>query len=78
MLDQGRRNFIALLGGVAAFGTRAAVGDVSQSTPEAGAALVAAVRRGLSKVGIVEGRDVTSEMRCARYDVDRLSGLEMK
>jgi hypothetical protein len=63
---------------VAADGARAAGGDVSQSTPEAGAALVAAVRKGLSKVGIVEGRDVTSEMRWARYDVDRLPGLEMK
>jgi hypothetical protein len=62
---------------VAADGARAAGGDVLQSTPEAGAALVAAVRKGLSKVGIVEGRDVTSEMRW-RYDVDRLPGLEMK
>ena len=65
---------MALLGGAAAWplAARAAVGNVSQSTPEAGAALVATVRKGLSKVGIVEGRDVTSEMRWARYDVDRL------
>ena len=44
------------------------VGYLSQSAPEAGGALVAAVRKGLAEVGIVEGRDVTSEMRWARYD----------
>ena len=51
------------------------VGYLSQSAPEAGGALVAAVRKGLAEVGIVEGRDVTSEMRWARYDLDRLPGL---
>jgi putative ABC transport system substrate-binding protein len=51
------------------------IGYLSQSAPEAGAALVTAVRKGLGEVGIVEGRDVTSETRWARYDVDRLPGL---
>jgi putative tryptophan/tyrosine transport system substrate-binding protein len=79
-----RRAFITLLGGAVATWPLAAraqqptmpmVGYLSQSAPEAGAALVAAVRKGLGEVGIVEGRDVTSEMRWARYDVDRLPGL---
>jgi putative tryptophan/tyrosine transport system substrate-binding protein len=79
-----RREFITLLGGAVATWPLAAraqqptmpmVGYLSQSAPEAGAALVAAVRKGLGEVGIVEGRDVTSEMRWARYDVDRLPGL---
>jgi putative ABC transport system substrate-binding protein len=51
------------------------IGYLAQSAPEAGAALVAAVRKGLGEVGIVEGRDVTSELRWARYDVDRLPGM---
>jgi len=79
-----RRTFITLLGGAAATWPLAAraqqaprpvIGYLSQSAPEAGAALVAAVRKGLGEVGIIEGRDVTSEMRWARYDVDRLPGL---
>ena len=78
-----RREFIALLSGAAAWplaaraqqAPRPVIGYLSQSAPEAGAALVAAVRKGLGEVGIIEGRDVTSEMRWARYDVDRLPGL---
>jgi putative ABC transport system substrate-binding protein len=79
-----RREFIAALGGAAMAWPLAAraqqpakpvIGYLSQSAPEAGAALVAAVRKGLGEVGIVEGRDVTSEMRWARYDVDRLPGM---
>ena len=78
-----RRAIITLLGGAAAwpFAARGqqpampVVGYLSQSAPEAGAALVAAVRKGLGELGIVEGRDVTSETRWARYDVDRLPGL---
>jgi putative tryptophan/tyrosine transport system substrate-binding protein len=83
MFDLRRRNFIALVGGAAAWPLAAraqqptvpVIGYLSQNTPEAGAALVAAVRKGLSEVGIVEGRDVTSELRWARYDVDRLPAL---
>jgi putative tryptophan/tyrosine transport system substrate-binding protein len=83
MFDLRRRNFIALVGGAAAWPLAAraqqptvpVIGYLSQNTPEAGAALVAAVRKGLSEVGIVEGRDVTSEFRWARYDVDRLPAL---
>src|SRR5262249_47774032 len=84
-LDQlKRRDFMTLLGVGAATWPLAAraqqpampvIGYLSQSAPEAGAALVAAVRKGLGEVGIVEGRDVTSETRWARYDVDRLPGL---
>ena len=80
----GRRKFLAALGGAVAGWPLAAraqqaprpvIGYLSQSAPEAGAALVAAVRKGLGEVGIVEGRDVTSEFRWARYDVDRLPAL---
>jgi len=79
----GRRELLAALGGAAAWplaaraqqAPRPVIGYLSQSAPEAGAALVAAVRKGLGEVGIIEGRDVTSEMRWARYDVDRLPGL---
>ena len=78
-----RRKLLAAFAGAAAwpFAARAqqaampVVGYLSQSAPEAGGALVAAVRKGLAEVGIVEGRDVTSEMRWARYDLDRLPGL---
>ena len=78
-----RRAFITLLGGAAAWPLAAhaqqpalpVVGYLSQSAPEAGAPLVAAVRKGLSEVGVAEGRDVTSEMRWARYDIDRLPGM---
>ncbi len=78
-----RRELIALLGSASAWPLAAraqqpampVIGYLSQSAPEAGTTLVAAVRQGLGEVGIVEGRDVTSEMRWARYDVDRLPGL---
>src|SRR6516165_9756007 len=79
----GRRELLAALGGAAAWplaaraqqAPRPVIGYLSQSAPEAGAALVAAVRKGLGEVGIIEGRDVTSEFRWARYDVDRLPAL---
>ena len=78
-----RRTFISLLGGAAAWPLAAGaqqpampvVGFLSHGTPEGTAAFVAAVRKGLGEAGLVEGKDVTSELRWARHDADRLPAL---
>jgi putative ABC transport system substrate-binding protein len=78
-----RREFMSLLGGAAAWPLAAraqevpppVIGYLSQGTPEGTAAFVAAVRTGLGEAGIVDGKDVTSELRWARNDGDRLPGL---
>ena len=78
-----RRDFITLLGGAAAWPLAAGaqqpampvVGFLSHGTPEGTAAFVAAVRKGLLEAGLVEGKDVTSELRWARHDADRLPAL---
>jgi putative tryptophan/tyrosine transport system substrate-binding protein len=71
-----RRDFITLLGDAAA-SPRAAraqqpavpvVGYFHPNTPEAGADLVAAFRKGLSETGYVEGRNVTIEYAWAHND----------
>jgi ABC-type uncharacterized transport system substrate-binding protein len=51
------------------------IGYLSHGTPEGTAAFVAAVRKGLAEAGLVEGKDVTSELRWARHDADRLPAL---
>jgi putative ABC transport system substrate-binding protein len=85
MLDIRRRQFITLLGGAAAAWPLAAraqqaapppvIGYLSHGTPEGTSAFVAAVRNGLGETGLVEGKDVTSELRWARHDADRLPAL---
>ena len=79
-----RREFITLLGGTAAAWPLAAraqqsampvVGFLSHGTPEGTAGFVAAVRKGLGEAGLVEGKDVTSALRWARHDADRLPAL---
>ena len=78
-----RRDFFTLIGGAAiawpiaarAQAPKSVVGFLSQGTPEGGAALVAAVRKGLGEAGLVEGKDFASEFRWASNSVDRLPRL---
>ena len=78
-----RRAFITLLGGAVAWPLAAraqqpampVVGFLSHGTPEGTASFVAAVRKGLGEAGLVEGKDVTSAVRWARHDADRLPAL---
>ena len=67
-----RREFMTLVGSAAATWPLAAraqqptmpiVGYLGLSEPEGGADIVAAIRRGLGEVGLVEGKDFTSEFR---------------
>jgi putative tryptophan/tyrosine transport system substrate-binding protein len=78
-----RRQFITLLGGAAATWPLAAraqqsmpvVGFLRADTPAAGAAQVAAFRKGLSETGFVEGRNLTIEFRWGQNDRDRIAEL---
>ena len=76
-----RRDFIAGLGGSAAWPRAAGaqqpkmpvVGFLHQGTPEDNTFTAAAVRKGLSEMGYIEGRNVAIEYRWARNEVDRLA-----
>src|SRR5215469_6816535 len=76
-----RRTFISLLGGAAAWPVAAraqrplpAIGFLHQGSAEP-LALMNALRKGLSEVGIIDGQDVTIEDRAADGHYERLPAL---
>jgi putative ABC transport system substrate-binding protein len=75
-----RREFIALLGGAATWPVTARaqqpkVSLVGYMHAAAGEPSVAALRKGLSETGFIEGRNVTVEVHSANNDYNRLSEL---
>jgi putative ABC transport system substrate-binding protein len=78
-----RREFIATLGGVAAWPLVAraqqpatpVIGFLSPGSPEADTSRMNAVRRGLAEVGYVEGENLAIEYRGAQNRLDRLPAL---
>jgi ABC-type uncharacterized transport system substrate-binding protein len=76
----GRREFITLLGGAAAWPLAAStqppvVGFLRPSTAEGSQHLLEAFRRGLGEAGFVEGRNVAIEYRWADERFERLPAL---
>jgi putative tryptophan/tyrosine transport system substrate-binding protein len=82
----GRREFITLLGGAAAWPLQAGaqqsvmpvVGLLNGQTSAASTALIAAFRQGLAAAGFVEGRNLAIVYRSAEDDVGRLPALAVE
>ena len=78
-----RREFIATLGGAAAWSLAAraqqmalpVIGYLNASSTEQGQIYLPAFRKGLAEVGFVEGKNAAIEFRFAHLDIDRLPEL---
>jgi putative ABC transport system substrate-binding protein len=83
MLDVRRRDFITLLGSAAVWPLAAraqqqampVIGFIRDGTADASARYVAAFRKGLNEIGVVEGQNVTVEYHWLEGRYDRLPAL---
>jgi hypothetical protein len=82
MLDKGRREFICMLGGAAAWPIAArgqqpasVIGYLNTGSPEHSNDVVAAFRQGLGQTGYTEGENLAIEYRWGRSEFDRLREL---